>query len=189
MTEQGDTPGSSTGRPPEAGPAGPPPSRETAEVERLRADVRQRVAQRRAASSAGPGAERGGGCGAGPPIDWATIVASLHQAEQYANIGRRLPELPARFNRPFRVLARCVARVVLYFSRYLLSEQREFNNATLGCLRSLQRGLYQMEQGARHLGQELARLGKLPAVALPPAEPKLRNGDGPPHDTVVEWKR
>ena len=120
-----------------------------------------------------------------PPIDWYTIVACLHQAEQCANIGRKRPSLPAGFSWPIRLVARCLAPMVMYFSRFMLSEQREFNNATLGCLRSLQIGLYQMEQTARRHQIELDRLRSAAstssaqlrsASAQPTAEPAIGNG-------------
>ena len=124
MTDGSDTPG--------AGQAAPS---DVVQLDRLRALIRQQAARRPDA----PAPDR-------PPIDWSQVVACLHQAEQHANIGRRPPPLPARFGAPVRFLAGCFARVAAYFARYLLTEQREFNNAALGCLRSLQLGLYQLEQ-------------------------------------------
>jgi hypothetical protein len=64
------------------------------------------------------------------------VRASLLRAREYADIGCAVPEL-SRFRGAQRHLGRVVARIVLFFSRFLTNRQREFNKAVLSSLRCL----------------------------------------------------
>jgi hypothetical protein len=155
MTQAWETAGTVRAQGVEPGPDLSPV--DVVQLERLQARIRQQVACRRVARStdgAGPLSPK-----SLPQIDWCTIVAGLHAAEQHADVLRRLPPLPERSGSRLRYLLRwCLSRLVRAGSRSLLTEQSEFNNAALSCLRSLQLGLYQLAQSNHELGQEVERL-------------------------------
>ena len=114
------------------------------ELARLKAEIREALAQRGAAAEV---AWHPGG------FDAEVRAASLRRVERHADIGAGVPELP-RFRGPLRLVARLLARVVLYLARFLTSRQRECNYAVLNSLRNLHRGLARVEEEqARQLRQ------------------------------------
>jgi hypothetical protein len=107
------------------------------DLARLKEEIRECLARRTAATGA-VAAPAGG-------FDADLRAASLRRVEQHADIGAGVPELP-RFRGPLRFVARLLARVVLYLSRFLTSRQREYNYAVLHALRNFHRGLSRLEE-------------------------------------------
>jgi hypothetical protein len=124
-------------------PAGPG---DGIDLARLKAEIRASLARRTAAPGA-VAAPAGG-------FDADLRAASLGRVERHADIGAGVPELP-RFRGPLRFVARLLARVVLYLSRFLTSRQREYNYAVLNALRNLHRGLSRLEDEQAQRFQQL----------------------------------
>jgi hypothetical protein len=129
-----------------------PESADGFDLDRLRAEIR--------ASLAGCPADQT------PPelaggFDAELRAAGLRRVEKHADIAATVPELP-RFRGPLRMMARLLAGVVLYVSRFLTSRQRESNYAVLNSLRNLHHGLSRLEQEqARQLQRLRADLERL----------------------------
>src|SRR5262245_4121579 len=107
------------------------------DLAQLKREIRESVARRRAAGPAAAPAAGG--------FDGDLRAASLRRVEGLADIAAGVPELP-RFRGPLRSVARLIARVVLYLSRFLTSRQRECNYAVLNALRNVHRGLSRLEE-------------------------------------------
>jgi hypothetical protein len=129
-----------------------PESADGFDLDRLKAEIRASLAGR-PAEPARPGTAGG--------FDAELLAAGLRRVEKHADIAAGVPELP-RFRGPLRVVARLLAGVVLYLSRFLTSRQRECNYAVLNALRNLDRGLSRLEQEQerqlRRLRADLERL-------------------------------
>jgi hypothetical protein len=95
-----------------------------------------------------------------PFVDSVQITANLKWAQQQAaRIGLVLPELK-RFGGIKRRILRFLARCIFFAARALISQQRDFNQATLTSLTDLANGLRVVEQGQRtvvnHLEHDVA---------------------------------
>jgi hypothetical protein len=135
------------------------------DVEGLKCRIREEVARRRAAKPQPLPTRTNGFAGRtrswpGLARSWHDAKLSLKAAEQFADVGLQLPEL-ARLRGwmgfPARVLARLLARCVLYLSRFLTNRQRQFNVCTLDTIHHLQEVVRRLEQTQRASMQGISR--------------------------------
>jgi len=112
-------------------------------VDELMARIREEVARQRAANSPSTPPPPHADIPAAS-VDWHRITASLHLAEQTAQVGAVVPGW-ARFGRVRRWLARLIARSILYLSSFITNQQKRFNVAVLTPMRALGEGLRNLE--------------------------------------------
>ena len=129
-----------------------PPSApaDTLDLARLKAEIREALARRRALGSV---------IEIPDTFNAELRTANLQRVEQLADIGAGAPELP-RFRGTLRFAARLLARVVLYLSRFLTSRQRESNHAVLNALRNFHQGLARLEEQQRQLRADVERMAE-----------------------------
>jgi hypothetical protein len=110
------------------------PSNREIDVDQLMAEIRDEVMRARAATAASPAA-------ALAPVvvtdaGWYSLRDHLHVAEQHAAVGAEVPPF-GRYSGPKRIVARALARIVIFLSQVITLPQRTYNGATLGAIRLL----------------------------------------------------
>ncbi len=116
-------------------------------VDELMERIREEVARRRARNDIpAPPASR---LADSTPttIELSRLHTHLSAVEYHASrVGAALPEL-ARFSRVKRKIGRQVARIVLYLSRFITEQQKQFNWATLHVLQDLSESMRRVANG------------------------------------------
>lgn len=113
------------------------PSNREIDVDQLMAEIRDEVMRARAATAATPSAPL-------QPVapvvvndaGWYSLRDHLHVAEQHTAVGAEVPPF-GRYSGPKRVVARALARIVIFLSQVITLPQRTYNGATLGAIRLL----------------------------------------------------
>jgi O-antigen chain-terminating methyltransferase len=80
-----------------------------------------------------------------PHIEWHQILAGVRLAEHHAAVGTHPPEL-TRLPGPLRRVGLLIARVVVVLTRFLITRQRDFNDAAVGTLHNVHGMLRHLEQ-------------------------------------------
>jgi O-antigen chain-terminating methyltransferase len=96
-------------------------------------------------------------------FDWQQLQSILRVAEDNADIVS--PDLPmARYPKPVRGLARMMARIVLYLSRFITARQTNFNQLVLQAFRGFNQLLHEHEQKIADANQKIADVNQKIAV-------------------------
>jgi hypothetical protein len=113
------------------------PSNREIDVDQLMAEIRDEVLRARAASAAAPAASL---VPTAPVVvndaGWYSLRDHLHVAEQHTAVGAEVPPF-GRYSGPKRIVARTLARIVIFLSQVITLPQRTYNGATLGAIRLL----------------------------------------------------
>lgn len=116
-------------------------------VDELMARIREEVARRRANEATAPPSVLRSESLTKTAIAWSQVNVSMQAVEYHASrVGEVLPEL-ARFGRVKRKIGQQVARIVLYLSRFITDQQKQFNWATLKALQAMSNSLRSLEGG------------------------------------------
>jgi hypothetical protein len=145
------------------------PSNRDIDVDQLMAEIRDEVLRARAATAATAAATAAPAATTLPaPVandaSWYSLRDHLHVAEQHAAVGAEVPPF-GRYSGPKRLLARSLARIVIFLSQVITMPQRTYNGATLGAIRLLGERVQALESEVAALRASQARAPRGPAAA------------------------
>jgi hypothetical protein len=112
------------------------PNREI-DVDQLMAEIRDEVLRERAVTAVAPAATLAASAPAvANDAGWYSLRDHLHVAEQHTAVGAEVPPF-GRYSGLKRIVARTMARIVIFLSQVITMPQRTYNGATLGAIRLL----------------------------------------------------
>jgi hypothetical protein len=133
------------------------PSNPEIDVDQLMAEIRDEVLRERAATSAALAmAPLPSAFPVTNDAGWYSLRDHLHVAEQHVAVGAEVPPF-GRYRGPKRVLARAIARIVIFLSQVITAPQRIYNGATLGAVRLLTERVQALESEVATLRASQAR--------------------------------